>query len=176
MKTLKTLINIIALALVVALAIPPAYYAWRAGQPMRMPEFNGLTFHQFVEWQNASWAEREERYNIPDDKRGICELTDDIFANPARMGLANLYALSGMFPGLKNVLAPADWDILPEPGSVNVLNFPAAAWDLYEVLILNGSRYQPHTSLIQCRISGEPPTLEEYEALMARHRQATGSQ
>ena len=51
-----TLATVISLLLVIALLTPSAYFAWHAGQPMSMPEFQGLSYFQFL-------AERQEAYD-----------------------------------------------------------------------------------------------------------------
>jgi len=48
-----TLAKAISLLLVVTLLTPIVYFAWRAGQPMSLPEFRGLSYAQFL-------AERQE--------------------------------------------------------------------------------------------------------------------
>jgi len=48
-KGFTLLFKTILPALLVAVLIPIEYFAWRAGQPMELPEFKGLTYYQFLE-------------------------------------------------------------------------------------------------------------------------------
>ncbi|MGD0611555.1 MAG: hypothetical protein ABSB41_08560 [Anaerolineales bacterium] len=45
------------LVILIVVLAPPIYFAWRAGQPMELPQFGGKTFYQIQ-------AERQEEYSV----------------------------------------------------------------------------------------------------------------
>ena len=50
-KLFGTLIKTVLVLLMLALLAPILYFAWRANQPMDMPEFKGLTLVQYEDWR-----------------------------------------------------------------------------------------------------------------------------
>ena len=48
-KGLGLMIKILGLIVIVALLVPIGYLAWRAGQPMSMPEYGGRTYYECLQ-------------------------------------------------------------------------------------------------------------------------------
>ena len=49
-KTINLLFKLILILLILAILYPIGWFAWRAGQPMEMSGFNGLTYYKYVQW------------------------------------------------------------------------------------------------------------------------------
>ena len=50
------------LLIAIVILAPPAYFAWRAGQPMELPEFGGKTFYQILAERQQAYAAHEEHW------------------------------------------------------------------------------------------------------------------
>jgi len=170
--TLKFLGNAVWILLILSIVYPVGWFVWRAGQPMEMPQFNGLTYRQYMAWQKMAYHELAVKYHeaYPDKKMGggldMCynvELGGDLLA---RLPLAGLEALAGVFPGLKKVISPKDWNNIPEV--VTLQNFLPNWWTVFEKLLWNGAEYQPHTSVPYCRLRPDIPTPEEFDSIKTR--------
>jgi hypothetical protein len=61
-KLIGILIKTVLALLLIALLLPVLYFAWRANQPMEMPEFKGLTYIQYMDWRKMILNESEQRY------------------------------------------------------------------------------------------------------------------
>jgi hypothetical protein len=48
MKVLGTIILVLLLGTIV---VPVGYLAWRADQPMELPQFKGYTYYQYLNWR-----------------------------------------------------------------------------------------------------------------------------
>ena len=89
-KLFKILTKTVLWAIFLALIIPVGYFAVRMGQPMDLPEYKGLTYYQYVEWekfeQEKSGAEYEATHevNYPVDSwttAGGCIVNDLAFGH-----------------------------------------------------------------------------------------------
>jgi hypothetical protein len=64
MKVLNLLVTMVKVALKITLAglvfvliTPSAYFAWRAGQPMDMPQFGGLSYYQLLDKRRQDYMD-----------------------------------------------------------------------------------------------------------------------
>ena len=48
MKIISTTILVL---LLVTIVVPVGYLAWRADQPMELPQFKGYTYYQYLNWR-----------------------------------------------------------------------------------------------------------------------------
>ncbi len=76
-KTIKFLTKTVLWAIFLALIIPVGYFAVRMGQPMDLPEYKGLTYYQYVEWekfeQHKNWEENGDAYRAKNPDSGSSE-------------------------------------------------------------------------------------------------------
>lgn len=79
-KLFGTLIKAVLALLILALLTPILYFAWRANQPMDMPEFKGLTLVQYEDWRKMIYEKNEDEFALahPDRivKQGVCFKAD----------------------------------------------------------------------------------------------------
>ena len=62
-KLFKFLTKTVLWAIFLALIIPVGYFALRMGQPMDLPEYKGLTYYQYLEWEHLEQEKQlEEHY------------------------------------------------------------------------------------------------------------------
>ncbi len=59
---MKAIGKLIKWAILLALVIPVGYFAIRMGQPMEQPEYKGLTYYQYLEWEHMVQEEHLEEY------------------------------------------------------------------------------------------------------------------
>jgi hypothetical protein len=61
-KLIKFLIKTVLWVVLISLIIPVGYFALRMGQPMDLPEYKGLTYYQYLEWEHLEHEKRLEEY------------------------------------------------------------------------------------------------------------------
>ena len=106
----KTILWVIFLALI----IPVGYFAVRMGQPMDLPEYKGLTYYQYIEWekfeQHENWEKNGDRYRAQNPDSGLTEAgcNQSIFV----FGHGGLFLSQGPSLILDSVLLDAPFDAL----------------------------------------------------------------
>lgn len=174
---MKTLYKLIVQTFLVVIVTPALYFAWRGAQPMELPEYNGLTYYQFLAWRSMAYEELADQYEIahPDleVKRNACEPAVLIVDHIGRLPMSMLYPIAAMYPAVKAIIPRTDLRFVPEE-NVNWSNFLPQWWLGYEKLLLDGFQHLPHTSVAYCRIHQNVPTPDEF-ATMQRAHEATVS-
>ena len=61
-KLFKILTKTVLWATFLALIIPVGYFALRMGQPMDLPEYKGLTYYQYLEWEHIEQEKHLKEY------------------------------------------------------------------------------------------------------------------
>ena len=61
-KLFKFLTKMVLWAIFLALIIPVGYFVLRMGQPMDLPEYKGLTYYQYLEWEHLEQEKTLEEY------------------------------------------------------------------------------------------------------------------
>lgn len=161
----KTLTKLITLAVLLAIITPVLYFAWHMGQPLSQPEFNGLTYYQFIEWRKMAYEERAMQYQAshPTKKADIrmCEnntRTITILLLPLQSFGYMVTAFKGAKPDATHTL----------PEGVTLSNFLPKWWDTFEYIFwyntihLNGLQ---NTLVEYCRIQPNIPTPAEFEVM-----------
>jgi len=159
----KTIAAATLAASLLAIVLPIGFFAWRAGQPMESPQFNGLTFYQYMTWRvkthNEVAAQYQATHPNKDVKPWICNIaghgTFVIFAP-----MSEFYSLAGKFPALRRFMNPRDYKYIPV--DVTWATLPSAWWTTYETAIsttIHGDRSSP---AVYCRLPQYPPTPEEW--------------
>ena len=54
--------KIIALIVIIVLLAPIGYFAWRAGQPMSLPEYDGRTYYELLTERRQAYADLALEY------------------------------------------------------------------------------------------------------------------
>ena len=161
--------KIILIILLVTIVVPVGYLAWRAGQPMELPQFNGLTYYEYLNWRKNTLHQMAVDYQAahPNAKMGggldLCfqhRDWDDIF----RLADDGFYTLAGAFPGLEKYVPPRDRQYIPQER--NTLDFPAfLVENLREVSFGMLTETSIHTSVVYCRLAGTPPCFHIGQSL-----------
>jgi hypothetical protein len=167
-KGIALLFKTILLALLVAMLTPPIYFAWRAFHPMELPQFQGLTYYQFLEWRKMAHGDFEMKYQAAHPeanvKAGLCERGNRIVTFSVGVWQSWWYTfLSWRDERNRLAMLEADYPVYEEP--VSSAAFLPAWWLTYEKLVLSLAEYHPHTSLAECRLQPDIPTPEEFEAM-----------
>jgi hypothetical protein len=137
------LFKTVLLALLIAILIPPLYFAWRASHPMELPQFKGLTYAQFTEWRVISC---KKYLTTSKEEEANCTIVRHV--------AADLYAT--------NIAALLIWVEKPELFKyVTPYNFLPTMWGMFESLTWEINRSESGT----LRFFGSIPTPEEFEAM-----------
>lgn len=160
MKIIVSLLvkTLLILLLVVVLA-PLVYFAWRAGQPMDMPEFHRLTYYQLLTERQQAYDELARSYQAGHQnvkvKVGICFNTELGIEIVGALPNSEFYTLASAFTGLKKYVNREDVQRGYIPENVSVINFLPAWWMTFEKFVWGLEEYTPHGPVPYCRIS--PP-------------------
>jgi hypothetical protein len=172
-KVFALLSKTILLTLLVVLLTPILYFAWRAGQPMELAEFKGLTYYQFLEWRSIAHNDLEMKFQASHPevkvKIGVCDNTNRVITFSVTVEQSLWYTFwSWRDDRNRLAMLDANYPVTNEP--VNWLNFMSSWWQSYEKLILSLAQYTPHTSVSYCRLQPNIPTPEEFEAMKLGHQ------
>ena len=172
-KGFALLFKTILLALLIVMLTPVLYFAWRAAQPMQLPEFKGLTYYQFMEWRSMAQNELEIKYQASHPqvnvKMGVCDESNRVvtfLVTPQQ----SLWYTFWSWRDDRNRLAmlESDYPVANEP--VTWVNFMPSWWYSYEGLVLSLTQYTPQTSVAYCRLQPNIPTPEEFEVMKLEHQ------
>ncbi len=157
----KTIAAATLAAIILAFILPIIFFAWRAGQPMEAPQFNGLTFYQYMTWRiethKATIAQYQATHPNVAVKANVCYLDNLGFAIFAPW--SEFYTLAGKFPALRRFINPRGYKYIPT--DVTWATLPSAWWTTYEDMISGTIRSDSHLTGY-CRLSQYPPTPEEW--------------
>jgi hypothetical protein len=134
----------VLLILIVVLA-PPIYFAWRAGQPMELPEFGGKTFYQVLEERQQEYAVHEEQWRLthngtyPLHSKNMCFITEAVFV----LGVVKPMMDYGLILHINHPDEP--YYRLPlNVHYIGIADYLPASWTLFEMGALNLYQYIPH--------------------------------
>jgi len=166
-KLIGTLIKAVLALLMLALLAPILYFAWRANQPMDMPEFKGLTFVQYEDWRKMALNDIEAQYiqNHPEIKLVPFPLALWYMLTPWRENTKNMkpndmcYNVNVGVNVLRAIYSALHvWSTHKHP-------FVAAWWRTFEEWIWDGAEFDKTTFPVFCRLQPNVPTPEQYEAM-----------
>lgn len=157
---LKTVFKIILFVLVVVLIAPLGYFAWRANQPMELPQFDGHTYFEWLEIRHAAYDDLAREYRIrhprQDVKDGICFLSEAGIQLVAGLPNAGFYALAGLYPSLQRFVDPRDRRDGLAPPAISWVQFLPAWWETYEKFVWGMAEHASHGPVPYCRILPHP--------------------
>ena len=179
MKTIRKVFTLLfkttLLALLIAVLTPILYFAWRAGQPMELPEFKGLTYYQFTKWRKMKYEESIARYEASHpnveytgigNRMTACYGVEILIERTFYPYQAFTYTLAAL-NGVKS------YPMHPLPENVTIINFLSKWWDTTKYLFWYNTVHAQNFggSLVEfCRIQPNIPTPEEFEAMKLEHQ------
>ena len=170
-KLFGTLIKAVLALLMLALLVPILYFAWRANQPMDMPEFKGLTLVQYEDWRKMIYEKNEEEFALahPDRtvKQGVC------FKADLTIQAVGVTLVSGSLFG--SLLLPKNRE--RTVSMIDRLGLATVAWNMIEgtlaVMPVGRNNLLP-PDWPWCNMkSASVPTPEQYEAMKRERGIAT---
>ena len=163
MKTVwKIVVKILLIAMLATILLPIGWLAWRAGQPMEMPQFKGYTYYEYLAWRKSALGQMAVEYKAahPNAKMGggldACYNVDTIGTLLLGLPLNGFYTLAGVFPKLEKYVTPRDQQHIPQ--DVTLWTFMPSWWKTYEEYVWYIADSSVHTSVSYCRLAGTPPT------------------
>ncbi len=170
-KTFKTLFRIISVTVLIAIITPVVYFVWRMGQPMDLPEFNGLTYYQVREWKKMATENKIAEYEATHPNEEYTGWGSRLTAcTGSDIPIALFVSMRSVVMAWRSEelrMQLIDQGMPDEP--VTFVNFLPSLWNTYEKLTLSDIQYSPHTAVTYCRIRPDIPTLEEFETMRREH-------
>lgn len=84
-KLIDAIFKAVLLVLVIVILTPIVYFAWRAGQPMDLPEFKGLTYYQVLSDRQAALYNKALEYHQAHPtvriSMNMCFITEVVYLN-----------------------------------------------------------------------------------------------
>ena len=162
-KLIGTLIKAVLALLILVLLAPILYFAWRANQPMDMPEFKGLTLVQYEDWRKMIYEKNEDEFALahPDHlvKQGVC------FKADLAIQAVGVTVVSGSLFG--SLLLPTKRE--RTVSMIDRLGLATAAWNMIEGTLAGmpvGRNNLIPPEWPWCNMkSASVPTPEQYEAM-----------
>ena len=153
----SSLAKMICAFLQIALLTPFTFFAWRVTRPMDMPEFQGLSYIEFLAKRQAGYDALAHSYQAShpnvEVKPGICfgaELAVEItFSWP----VSGLYTTAAVSPSVKGHLNPQAIRMGLVPEHVTAFSFLPAWWATFEKMVWGLSAHAPHGPVAYCRIT-----------------------
>jgi hypothetical protein len=158
---MKTFFKLILILLIIAILYPFGWFAWRAGQPMDLPQFKGLTYYEYLHWRKSALHQMAVDYQaaLPDKEMGggldMCYNGEIIGSLTLTSPMTGFYALAGAYPDLQKHIPPRDQKYVPQ--DVTFWTFLPAWWKSYEQVTWYLVDSRIHDPVPYCRLAGTPP-------------------
>ncbi len=147
--------KILGLIVILAILAPFGYVAWRAGQPMSMPEYDGRTYYQLLAERQQAYTELAQKYqaSYPNVKVKLeaCFFTE-IGVDLVGLPMSLFYALSAVYPELQKTIDPRDIQNGYGPNYVTWLNIMPSTWRVFEKFVWGTVEHTPNGPVPYCRI------------------------
>ena len=147
--------KILGLIVIVAILAPFGYFAWRAGQPMSMPEYDGRTFYTLIAERRQAYNDLAVKYQAAHPNKtvrfGTCFFSE---VSVEALSILNsaFNILAAIYPKLKTRIDPRDIQNGYVPENVTWLNFLPNWWHVFEKFVWGTVEYVPHGPVPYCRI------------------------
>jgi hypothetical protein len=162
MKTILKIISTgILVLMLVTIFVPVGYLAWRADQPMALPQFKGYTYYQYLSWRKDALHQMAAAYRAayPRAKMGggldACYDVDATGYIFLILPQAGFYTLAGAYPNLENYVTPPDRQYIPR--GVTLKTFLPDWWKTYEQGIWYVASTAVEDPVSYCRLAATPP-------------------
>jgi hypothetical protein len=157
-KGVGMMFKIIGLLVVVALLAPIGYLAWRAGQPMSMPEYGGRTYYELLAERRQSYDDLAHSYQASHPsinvKYGMC-YRSEVLIIAYNVPWAGFCSLAGVIPGLKSRVGPNASRLGCGQGNGSWLNFLGNWWNMYEHLTYSLLSHMDTGPVPYCKIPAQ---------------------
>lgn len=155
-KEVGMMFKILGVILIVALLAPIGYFAWRASQPMSMPEYGSRTYYELLAERRQAYDELAHSYQAShpnvDVKNGICFQTELAVSLANTLPWAGVCAASEFIPILQ-FYGPKSKQMGCGQMDGTWLNFPDVWWRTYEKLLyVDILSTRPQGPVPYCRI------------------------
>jgi hypothetical protein len=156
-KGVGLMFKILGLVVVVALLAPIGYLAWRAGQPMSMPEYGGRTYYELLVERRQAYAELARTYQAShpsvEVKIEMCFRAELTISLASTLPWAAVCAASEFIPAFQ-VYGPKSQRLGCGQMGGTLKNFPDVWWRTYEELLYTDIlATRPQGPVQYCRIS-----------------------
>jgi len=145
----------LGLVVIVALLAPIGYFAWRASQPMSMPEYDGRTFYQLLSERRQAYDDLAQIYQAShpsvDVKNGACFFTE-MSVELLEIPISGRYALSAIYPNMQKSIDPRDIRNGYIPSNVTWVNILPSTWKVFEMFVWGTIEHAPDGPVPYCRI------------------------
>jgi hypothetical protein len=164
---MKKIIKPILILLVIATCLyPTAWFAWRMGRPMELPQYKNLTFYQFMQWRKMAYADLASQYQASHPEKnvkfGMCQNSDVGILVVVQIPMAGYYTLAGIYPSLQSVISTRDKEFVPADATWRT--FLPTWWLTLEKSLWITVEAAPQTSVPYCRLQPNVPSPEEFRA------------
>jgi hypothetical protein len=154
-KVLSVIMKITLLLLLVLILTPLGYFAWRAGQPMTMPEYDGMTYYELLTERRQAYDDLAQDYQAGhpnvDVKFGACFSTE-IGVELMELPISFFYALASMYPSLQRSIDPRDIQNGYIPDAVTWMNIFPSTWTVFEKFVWGTVEHTPNGPVPYCRV------------------------
>ncbi len=155
-KGVGLMFKILGLIVIVAILAPFGYIAWRAGQPMSMPEYGGRTYYELLTERRQAYADLATEYQAShpntDVKVGMCFHSEVAVSLGNTLPWSGLCAASELIPSLRIYGSRSQQLGCGQMGGT-WLNLPSTWWRTYEQLLYTDIlTTRPHGPVPYCRI------------------------
>ena len=156
LKGVGLVIKILGLIVIVALLVPIGYFAWRAGQPMSMPEYDGSTYYELLAERQQAYNELAHSYQAShpnvDVKNGVCFQTEIVVSLINTLPWAGICAASEFIPALQ-IYGPKSRSLGCGQMGGMWMNLPSTMWRTFEKLLyMDIFSTRPQSPVPYCRI------------------------
>ena len=156
-KGVGLMFKILGLILIVAILAPFGYFAWRAGQPMSMPEYGGRTFYELQTERRQAYADLAMEYQAShpnlEVKEGMCYQNEIIMAVGYTFPWAGFCSLSELVTPLQGLVGPrARQAGCAQDGNTSWLNFMNSWWMNFEQMQYPMYEHRTSGPVVYCRI------------------------
>jgi hypothetical protein len=149
--------KVFGLIVVIALLAPIGYFAWRAGQPMSMPEYKGRTYYELLAERRQAYTELALSYQAShpsvEVKNRMCFQTEITVSLVNTFPWAGICAASEFIPAF-HFYGPKSQQMGCGQMGGTWLNFLDIWWRTYEKLLyIDILSTRPQGPVQYCRIS-----------------------
>jgi len=141
--------------LVILILAPIGFFAWRASQPMNMPEYNGRTYYDLLAERRQAYNELARSYqaNHPnmDVKEGMC-YQSELLMIAYNLPWAGFCSLAGVMPELKNVIGANAQRLGCGQDEGTIITILPDWWNMFERLTFDLLSHAMSGPVPYCRI------------------------
>ena len=155
-KIIGTVGKIIVFMIIMIILAPIFYFAWRAGQPMSIPEYDGRTYYQLLAERRQAYDDLAMKYQTGhpnvDVKPGMCFQTELAISLGNTFPWAGICAASEVISALR-FYGPKSQQMGCGQMGGTWTNLPATWWRTYEKLLFEDIlSTRPQGPVAYCRL------------------------